>query len=206
VPETKGLTLATLFDLYDGQTQARSKEETTRATEGYHRAHLLRLLGDKLAVEAVELRHLQRYANARRAEEWRGKPIGPATILKEAATLRVIWNWGPKMGHHARSFPLQLQDLEFDRREDRPPFQTYGQITATIARGVPPEEQTELWECFYLTLDEVHALLDHVNKHAYHPFIHPMFVLTAMTGARRSEICRARVEDFDFDRRLVHPG
>jgi hypothetical protein len=68
------------------------KETTTRATEGYHKIHLLRLLGEKLEIEAVEFRHVQKYANGRLGEEWRGKPIGSATVLKEVATLRVIWN------------------------------------------------------------------------------------------------------------------
>src|SRR5262249_25005078 len=34
-------------------------------------------------------------------------------------------------------------------------------------------------------------------------FLYPMFVLAAHTGARRSEMMRSRVEDFDFEERTV---
>ena len=101
----------------------------------------------------------------------------------------MIWNWGKKFGHLAGAFPLQIGDLEFERTTDRAPFQTFDQITRTLARGkLTREEEAALWECLYLTLDEVHELLEHVRTHAMHPFIHPMFVFAAMTGARRSEI------------------
>jgi integrase len=109
-----------------------------------------------------------------------------------------------KFGHLAGPFPLRLGDLEFERSGDRAPFQTYDQIARTLARGdVTPEEEAALWECLYLTLEEVHQVLDHVREKAAHPFIHPMFAFAAMTGARRSEICRSRIEDFDFENRAV---
>ena len=38
---------------------------------------------------------------------------------------------------------------------------------------------------------------------AQHPFIFPMFVFAAHTGARRSEILRSQVDDFDFQARTV---
>ena len=50
---------------------------------------------------------------------------------------------------------------------------------------------------------EVQEVLDHVKKMAEHPFIYPMFVFVAHTGARRSEILRAQVDDFDFQSRTV---
>jgi hypothetical protein len=68
----------------DEQTKAKSKEATTRATEGYHKTNLIRLLGEKLDIEAVELRHVQKYANGRLGEEWRGHPLGSATIRPDS--------------------------------------------------------------------------------------------------------------------------
>ena len=197
-------TLGQLWELYDERSAERSKESTTRATEGYHREHLLRHLGPDLPLEAIDLELIQGYARSRSREQWRGKQIGSATILKEVATLRVVWNWGRRFKKLSSPFPLRLGDLEFERRGDRAPFQTREQIERTIARGgLSEEEQSTLWECLYLTLRDVHEVLEHVRNNAMHPFIHPMFVLAAMTGARRSEICRARIDDFDFENLAV---
>ena len=38
-----------------------------------------------------------------------------------------------------------------------------------------------------------------VKKTARFPFIYPMFVFAAHTGARRREMMRSRIEDFDFN-------
>jgi integrase len=42
-----------------------------------------------------------------------------------------------------------------------------------------------------------------VRTNARYPFLYPMFVLAAHTGAPRSELMRSRVEDFDFDSKTV---
>ena len=208
-PAAQRLTLGDLWDIYLEKIPERSKEATTRATEGYHRAHLLRILGERFVLETLELGHLQEYARRRQQETWRKKKIGPKTVLKEIATLRVLWNWGRKFRLLASPFPVRIGDLEFQRTADRAPFQTREQILRIIERakkGKKPlttGEEASLWECLYLALDEVHELLEHVRQSATHPFIYPMFVFAAMTGARRSEICRSRIEDFDFENRTV---
>ena len=56
----------------------------------------------------------------------------------------------------------------------------------------------ELWECLYLTHLEIAELLDHVQKREISPWIYPAFVLTAHTGACRSEMMRAKPEDVDL--------
>ncbi|HRX83325.1 MAG TPA: tyrosine-type recombinase/integrase, partial [Pirellulaceae bacterium] len=50
---------------------------------------------------------------------------------------------------------------------------------------------------------EVKGVLEYVQTVAEHPFIYPMFVFAAHTGARRSEICRSLIDDFDFDAGVV---
>jgi len=45
--------------------------------------------------------------------------------------------------------------------------------------------------------------LEMVQQQAQLPFIHPMCVFAAHTGARRSEIVRSRIDDFDFGARTV---
>jgi len=42
-----------------------------------------------------------------------------------------------------------------------------------------------------------------VREHATQPFTYPMFAFAAYTGARRSDILRSLVDDFDFEQRLV---
>ena len=56
----------------------------------------------------------------------------------------------------------------------------------------------ELWEALYLTTSEVEKLLDHVESHAAHPWIHPMLATAAYTGARRGELLRMRIGDLDL--------
>jgi integrase len=201
---TKGLTLGELIRLYEENLPRGAKADTTAAMEGFHKAHLLRIFGPDVEIRTLALADVQRYANRRSREMYRGKPILPSTVLKELSTLRVIWNWGRKQGHVASDIPFQNKDLHFPRTEQKPPFQTFEAIQQTIERGGLTEgEQAALWECLYLTLDEVHEVMVHVRDHAKHPFIYPMFAFAAMTGARRSEICRSRVEDWDLGSRTV---
>ena len=42
-----------------------------------------------------------------------------------------------------------------------------------------------------------------MKDRARHPFIYPMFVLAAHTGARRSEMLRSKIDDLDFDSKTV---
>lgn len=62
-----------------------------------------------------------------------------------------------------------------------------------------PAEQKKLWACLFLTRQEILELLEYIRTHAAHEFIYPMIAFAALTGARRSEILRSRIEDFDFE-------
>lgn len=59
-------------------------------------------------------------------------------------------------------------------------------------------EQRDLWDCLFLTLLEIEALLQYVEENARQPFLYPMFCFAAHTGARRSEMLRSRRSDVDF--------
>ncbi len=201
----KALTLGELLRLYDETFPRGAKAKTTVAMEGFHKAHLLRLFGPDAQIGALALADIQKYANRRSRETYRGKPILPPTILKELSTLRVIWNWGLRQGHLKEAVPFRVKDLHFPRTEQKPPFQTYEAIRRTIDRGgLTPDEEAALWESLYLTLEEVHEVLEHVRVNARNPFIYPMFAFAAMSGARRSEICRSRVEDWDLENGTVN--
>ena len=86
----------------------------------------------------------------------------------------------------------------------KPPFQTFEQIERQVARGGLSEfEKEELWDCLFLTLPEVEEVLAWVKEKAIDPFVYPMFVMAAHTGARRSELLRCKVSVFEFDSGIV---
>lgn len=59
-------------------------------------------------------------------------------------------------------------------------------------------EQKELWDCLVLTTPQIGEVLGVVKATARRPFLYPMFVFAAHTGARRSEMMRSRIEDVDL--------
>jgi integrase len=81
---------------------------------------------------------------------------------------------------------------------------TWDEIRRIVDRGgLRRDEENALWNCLFLTKPQIQEVLDHVWETARHPFIFPMFVFTAHTGARRSEVLRSQLDDFDFDARTV---
>ena len=52
-------------------------------------------------------------------------------------------------------------------------------------------------------LPEIEAVLEHVRLHAAYPFLYPMFVFAAHTGARRSEMIRSLIDDIDLVRKTA---
>jgi integrase len=198
------VTIKELFDLYKADLPAGKKESNTLVTERIHRNHISRVLGEGTAVESLTLAEAQRYAARRSREEWNGKRISSDTIRKELKTLRYIWTWGQALGHVPSGCPWQLKDLHLGKDHGREPFRTREEIERRIARGgMSPAEIERLWECLYLTGADVKGCLNYVKKHASAPFVYPMFVFVALTGARRSELCRSRIDDFDFASRSV---
>jgi integrase len=156
-------------------------------------------------VESVSLAAAQRYAARRSREGWNGKPITGATVLKELKTLRYTWKWAQGRGHIAAPCPWKLGDLQLDKDTGREPFRTMGEIRRRIARGgLDAAEQERLWECMFLTREEVREVLEYAREHASAGFAYPMLCFAALSGARRSELVRARIDDFDFENRVVH--
>jgi integrase len=198
------VTLGQFFEEFQ-QGRPPGKEKNTTYTEAIHLNHLLRLLGERTRVADVPGK-LQDYVNACAQEQGhRGKPVSQVTIKKELGTLSSVWNrWG--LRKKLVPAPLSLKDLEYPKLKEKPPFQTWEQIERKIARGkLTDQEQGELWDALFLTVPEIERLLADVKeakarwKGSHFPWVYPMFVFAAHTGARRSEILRSRVEDIDFD-------
>ena len=109
---------------------------------------------------------------------------------------------GNPHGNHQGFFPNK--GLRFTKTEEKPPLQTWAEIERQIALGgLSDHEQEGHWDGLYLTAAEIERVLEFVEEHACHPSLYPMLVIAAHTGARRSEIVRSEVADFDLHARTV---
>lgn len=199
----KQVNLGDFFKRYQDERPP-GKEKNTVYTENIHIEHLLRLLGARTAVVDVPGK-LQHYINQRSQETGRRKEnVSQVTIKKELRTLTGIWNrWGAR--EKLVPVPLSLNDLEYPKGKEKPRFQTWDEVL----RKTKGDATSELWECVFLSVQQVEELLAHVRvakykwKDSHFPWVYPMFAFCAYLGARRSEILRSRVEDIDFERNEV---
>lgn len=202
VKVAKKMTLDELFTLYQEKLPSGSMEENSKVTMRIHVAHLLRILGKTRVVEGLAGSDVQDYVNKRAREKFRGNPIQADTIKKEVATLRAIWNWAVEQGRLSGRAPTK--GLKYDKRKSKLPFQTWAEIERKVGRGgLSTRERKELWASLFLDEVQVSEVLEHVKENATRPFVYPMFVFVAHTGARRSEMARSRVDDIDLERGLV---
>ena len=198
-----GVTLKELCTRYVNEMPAGTMEANTLYTIKIHLAHLRKILGDKFNVECLRFADLQRYVDERSKNAGRrGKTISAVTIRKELASFSGVWSWGIRMGLIEGIFPNK--GLRFPKTQEKPPFQTWAEIEREIELGgLSEQEQAELWDGLYLTSAEIEQVLDFTKEHSPHPAVYPMFAIAAHTGARRSEILRSEVPDFDVQTRTV---
>lgn len=192
-------TLRALFQNYFQSIPAGAIEKSTRKGMEIHVKHLERIIGRVTDVHALEGADLQRYIERRsHAKGMHGRKLSAATIKKEIVTLRTVWNWSIHMGVLQKPFPNR--GLRYPRVSEKPPFQTLGEIEQRINRGgLTKAETIDLWDSAFLTISDVNELLEYVKLQARQPFIYPMFVFAAHTGARRSEMIRSQFTDIDFE-------
>jgi integrase len=179
-------------------------EPRTIKTTKMHLRHLRRTLGGTFRLESLSVEDLQRHVHRRSKDPGvRDRTLNPATIRMELVTFRILWNFGVREGLLAGKFPLA--GVQFPKRHDKPPFQTYAEIERQIRVGkLSPSEAAELWDCLFLSVEEMEELLASVKSPATPTFLYPMVATAIYTGARRSELCRLRIIDIDFDRQSVH--
>ena len=196
-------TLRELFDAYVEGLPSGSIEDSTLDCMRIHMRHVARLLGKQLSLRSLEPAHLQEYVERRSKEKGlHGKTVGATTIKKELVTFNTVWSWAARMGHVDRQLPKD--GLKYPKTTERPPFQTWEEIERKINRGGLTEaEQGELWDSLFLTLPEIAELLQFVQGRARHPFVYPMFVFAAHTGARRSEMLRSEIDDVSFESKTI---
>jgi integrase len=196
---TERLTLSKLTQRYKAALPEGALESESLRIAELHTRHFVRILGVRKTLADIVLDDLQRYVLMRSSEPGkRGKTVSVGTIRKELATLTTLWNWAAQHGYVIG--PIPKVGLKFPKLDERPPFQTFAQIARQVQRGQLTEtEEAELWDCLYLSTDEISAIVAHVGERATYRFLGPMVLMAAHTGARRSELCRSRECDYDFE-------
>lgn len=197
----RAVRLSEVFESYRTTFTVGAKEKITRKMEDIHLNHLLRLIGD-VPVAEVTAGTVQKFVDARSSETHRGQTVKPKTVRKAVATLRFVLNWSARQGHSSTKFPEVY--LSFPKEKQAEPFRTYDQIASVIARGgLDARRMRELWDGLFLDPKQVAEVLEVVRKKTKATWLYPFLVTAAHTGARRSELFRARVEDIDFGGKLV---
>jgi integrase len=197
------VTLGEMFDRYEQEMPAGAMEGNSLDTHRHHSKHLLRVLGKKTPVQTLTVTELQRYVTKRSGEKKKnGDPYSSETIKKEVKRFKAVWNWAREHGIVTAEVPTRR--LRYEKGEESLPFQTWEEIEKRIAlSGLTGNAVAEQWETLFLRKEESAKCLEHVRQADLAPFVYPMFVFVAHTGARRSEMTRSRVEDFDFESKEV---
>jgi integrase len=167
-------------------------EANTLYTAKIHFKHLSATLGEGFPMNNLSLADLQRHVDRRQ------RAVAGITIKKEIDTMRSAWKWAERMGMVKGSFPNG--GLVYPKADEKLPFMTWKEIERRINAGGNAEQ---LWECLYLTATEIKQLLEYVKRQEMPAWVYPMFLTIAHTGARRSEMIRARVEDVDVSGRTL---
>ena len=199
----KRLPLGKLFSTFVENLPEDSMEANSLATASVHMRHIVRIIGSRIQLRTITIIDLQRYVNHRSKEPgYRGRNASAATIKKELATLRSIWNWSKQHGYVASE--LSLKGVVYPKQQERPPFRTRKEIERQISvSNFNENQEKELWECLYLRSHEIKEILAVIEQQSNYPHVYPMVALAAYTGMRRSEICRSIMTDIDLAGRSI---
>lgn len=193
----EGITLDALRDEYPAAKS--NVEENSRKTIKIHLGHVAKILGGSTLIGSLGLTDVERFVRLRLRKKRGGRAVGGYTIRKELRTLRLAWSWAAERGK-ALAPTWEVKSIALPKDRGREPFRTFGQIQAILKRGgVSADEEERLWETLYLDSAQVGELLDYVEATAPAPWIVAMVAMITLTGARRSEMCRSRLEDWDLE-------
>jgi integrase len=200
-PQPETLTLAALFADFWNKLPADSLEQSTITGMKIHQRRLEKHFGKAFLIPSLTLTHLQDYVE-RRSRDYglHGRRVTAVTIKKAIVTLRTVWNWGRQHELIDKVFPSK--GLKFPKGTEKPPFMTFAEVERRVRKAMPAEA-AELWECAFLSLEEIDELLQTIKRRASQPCVYPMFVFAAHTGARRSEMTRSKLTDLDFQNNLI---
>ena len=187
------VTLTELFTEYFNAIPEGNLEESTIACMQIHRRQLERHFSPTFSLRSLSREDLQEYIGKR------AKEVSPVTVKKAIVTFRTIWNWA--RGAKIVTEPFPSKGLKYPKTKEKPPFMPFAEVEE-LTKTLTAEQASEYWESVYLTVEDIEALLRHVEN-ARLPFVYPMICFAAYTGARRSEIARARVVDVDLKKGWV---
>ncbi len=186
-----------LIEEYKG-SQKNLLAESYHYSQAMHLRHLVRHLGDlaNAPCDRIGYRELDRYLKGRLAERH------PNTAERERITFMQFYKWVVAQGYLSLSPAAGLTPIKGG--VDRPPFRTITEIARIIARGGLTEEQIlDLWECLYLTPQEISGLLAAVRTNSHEDFSYLLHAIPAYTGMRRGEVLRLRWLDVDLEEDYV---
>ena len=156
--------------------------------------------GANSAIQTIDANALRQYVKQRQAtgKGRRGQQIRGSTIAKELQSFRQVWDF--MRAEHRVHGENPISSIDVPRDDEKPPFRTYDEIKTIVDRGGSTDvEIAELWECVFLTEEQILELLDHVREHSERNptdrWVYPMFAFVSFTTARRSEMLRSRRED-----------
>lgn len=193
------LALGDVFDRYLAAVGNGSMEANSLEMLELHLRQIRRKFGESFRIQQLTPSNLQEYVNTRvRIKGDKTVPLSPVSLQKEMGAFRACFNWAVQTGLLEGSFPNK--GLRFPKGEDKRSFMTWSEIERRINRGgLAPQEIKRLWDCLYLDLDQIDQYLGFVREHGTQPWIYPMSVAAAYTGARRSELCRMFIDDVNFE-------
>jgi integrase len=192
--------LPTTNDLIDQYKES----QKNRCAESYlysqvmHLRHLAAFLEDvaDAPCDQVDFRALDRYLQSRLAIRQ------PNTAERERISLMQFYKWVVAQGHLAVSPGAGLAPIKGG--VDRPPFRTVNEVNRIIQRGgLTNEEILDLWECLYLSPDDIGSLLATVRKNAKEDVSFFLHAIPAYTGMRRGEVLRLKWIDIDLDEGFI---
>jgi integrase len=190
--KARNLILDQLREAYVNVFSNGAIETNTLATAKIHLAHIEETLGKTFPLPALSLAKLQEHI------ERRHKLVAPVTIKKEIDTFRAAWNWGQRNGLVNGVFPSA--GLVYPKSSEVLPYMRWEEIKRRIKAG---GDADTLWECLYLDAGKVAEFLTFAESANVRDYLYPMLVMAAHTGARRSEMMRARLEDVDVENAIV---
>lgn len=219
--ELEQIRLKTLIKEFFASIPDGNLEANTLKTMQTHLKHLKKFFKRDFAIQNLTVQELQAYVNHRAKQRTQffsststslvdvkgsgpeRKTVSAATIRKEIATLGTLWRWGVSAGVLAGDFPKHR--IRLPKSDEKPPFQTMDEIERQIkVDRLNVLQAEELWHCLYLRTHEVQELLAYLESKTESPkFLYPMIYTAAHSGARRSELLRAKKSDFDFQNQTL---
>lgn len=211
-PAKKHITLSQLREGYLAAVGNGVIEKNTLYTAKIHFDHLEKTYGGSFVLAGLTLGRLQDHITRRSKDvsiqrvtrkkaasgKLSRKRIAAITIKKELDTFRSAWNWALRMKLVEHPFPSS--GLLYPKTDEKLPFMTWHEIERRIKAG---GDASALWGCLFLDTTQIADLLVYVKAKAAPAWVFPMVAIAAHTGARRSEMIRARCEDVDLENRII---